>query len=73
MPFVVTNMPATFIDLRNRVFKEHLNKFVIVFIDNIFIYSKNQEKYGEHLRITLQILKEQQLYAQILKMWILAR
>ena len=54
-------------DLKNRVFREHLENFVIVFIDDILIYSKNQEEHEEHLRITLQILKKQQLYAKFSK------
>ena len=51
----------------NRVFREHLDKFVIVFIDDILIYSRNQEEHEEHLRLTLQILKEHQLYAKFSK------
>ena len=54
-------------DLMNRVFWEFLDKFVIVFIDDILIYSKNQEEYEEHLRLTLQILKEKKLYAKFSK------
>ena len=54
-------------DLMIRVFREHLDKFVIVFIDDILIYSRNQEKHEEHLRLTLQILKEHQLYAKFSK------
>lgn len=57
----------TFIDLMNRVFKEIRDKFVIFFIDNILIYSKNEEEHREHLRIVLQILKEKWLYAKFRK------
>ena len=67
MPFGLTNAPAAFMDLMNRVFRKHLDKFVIVFIDDILIYSKNQEEHEEHLKLTLQILREHQLYAKFSK------
>ena len=67
IPFGLTNVSAAFMDLMNRVFREHLDKFVIVFINNILIYSKNPEEHEEYLRIILQILKEQQLYAKFSK------
>ena len=67
MLFGLTNAPATFIDLMNRVFCEHPDKFVIVFVDDILIYSRNQEEHKEHLGLTLQILKEHQLYAKFSK------
>ena len=63
----LTNAPATFMDLMNRVFHEYLDHFVIVFIDDILIYSKSQEEHEEHLRIVLQILRERKLYAKLKK------
>ena len=51
----------------NRVFHEYLDRFVIVFIDDILIYSKSQEEHEEHLRIVLQILRERKLYAKLKK------
>ena len=67
MPFGLTNAPATFMDLMNRVFKEYLDKFVIVFIDDILMYSKTEEEHKEHLRLVLQVLKSNQLYAKFSK------
>ena len=63
MLFGLTNAPAAFMDLMNRVFHEYLDRFVIVFIDDILIYSKSQEEHEEHLRIVLLILRERKLYA----------
>ncbi|GKB31353.1 putative reverse transcriptase domain-containing protein [Tanacetum coccineum] len=67
MPFGLTNAPAVFMDLMNQVCKPYLNKFVIVFIDNILIYSKSKEDYEEHLKIILGLLKKEKLYAQFSK------
>ena len=58
MPFGLTNALEAFMDLMNKVFKEFLDKFVIMFIDDILIYSQSREEHREHLRIVLQILKE---------------
>ena len=58
LPFGLTNAPAAFMDLMNRVFKPYLDSFVIVFIDDILIYSKNKAEHEEHLKITLQTLKK---------------
>ncbi|XP_060962018.1 uncharacterized protein LOC133032169 [Cannabis sativa] len=68
MSFGLTNAPAAFMDLMNRVFKEYLDQFVIVFIDDILIYSKTEEEHEEHLRLTLQRLREHPLYAKEQKM-----
>ncbi|GJS89668.1 putative reverse transcriptase domain-containing protein [Tanacetum coccineum] len=67
MPFGLTNAPKIFIDLMNRVCRPYLDKFVIVFIDNILIYSKTQEENVEHLRLVLEILKKEKLYAKFSK------
>nr|GFA45894.1 putative reverse transcriptase domain-containing protein [Tanacetum cinerariifolium] len=64
MPFGLTNTPAVFMDLMNRVCRPYLDKFVIVFIDDILIYFKTQEEHVEHLRIVLELLKKEKLYAK---------
>jgi hypothetical protein len=67
MSFVLTNAPAYFMYLMNSVFMSELDKFVIVFIDDILIYSKNLEDHSRHLHIILQRLREQHLYAKFSK------
>ncbi|XP_050233220.1 uncharacterized protein LOC126681708 [Mercurialis annua] len=67
MSFGLTNAPAAFMDLMNRIFKPFLDQFVIVFIDYILIYSRTEEEHAHHLRIVLQTLREHQLYAKFSK------
>ena len=67
MPFGLTNALAVFIDLMNRVFSPYLDKFVIVFIDDILFYSKTREEHAEHLRTMLQVLREKRLCGKLSK------
>nr|GFD13580.1 putative reverse transcriptase domain-containing protein [Tanacetum cinerariifolium] len=67
MPFGLTNAPAVFMDLINRVCKPYLDRFVIVFIDDILIYSKNRKEHEGHLKFILKLLKEEELYAKFSK------
>ncbi|GKB01540.1 putative reverse transcriptase domain-containing protein [Tanacetum coccineum] len=67
MLFGLTNAPSIFMDLMNRVCKPYLDKFMIVFIDDIIIYSKSKEEHEEHLKIILGLLKKEQLYAKFSK------
>ncbi|GJW05554.1 putative reverse transcriptase domain-containing protein [Tanacetum coccineum] len=73
MPFGLTNAPAVFMDLMNRVCKPYLDRFVIVFIDDILIYSKDEKEHEEHLKVILELLKKEKLYAKFSKceFWIL--
>lgn len=65
MSFGVTNVPAIFMDHMNRIFRSFLNKFVVVFIDDILIYSRTREKHVEHIRTMLEVLRKKQLYAKL--------
>jgi hypothetical protein len=65
MSFGLTNAPAYFMNLMNKVFMKFLDKFVVVFIDDILVYSKTEEEHAEHLRLLLGTLREHQLYAKL--------
>ena len=66
MSFGLTNAPTAFIDLMNRVFRPFVNQFLVVFIDDILVYSRSMEEHVNHLRTVLQTLRENQLYAKFL-------
>ena len=67
MPFELTNMPAAFMDPMHRVFQPYLDQFVVVFVDDILIYSQSEWEHEYHLRIVLQLLRDHQLYAKFSK------
>ena len=67
MPFRLTNAPAAFMNLTNRVFQPYLDQFVVVFVDDILIYSQSEVEHEDHLRIVLQLLRDHQLYAKFSK------
>ena len=67
MSFGLTNAPAYFMNMMNKVFMEFLDKFVVVFIDDILVYLKNEEEHKEHLHLVLVKLREHQLYAKFSK------
>nr|GEW69439.1 putative reverse transcriptase domain-containing protein [Tanacetum cinerariifolium] len=67
MPFGLSNAPAVFMDLMNRACKPYLDNFMIVFIDDILIYSRNKEEHANHLRIILELLKQEKFYAKFSK------
>ena len=63
-PFGLTNALEAFMDLMHRVFQPYLDQFVVVFVDDILIYSKSEEEHEDHLRIILQVLRDHQLYVK---------
>ena len=67
VPFSLTNAPTVFMCLMNGVFRKYLDKFVIVFLDDILIYSKTEEEHEQYLRLVMQVLREHQLYAKLSK------
>ena len=67
MPFGLTNVPAYFMNMMKKGLREIFDKFVMVFIDDILVYSKNEEEHKEHLRLVLEKLREHQLYANFSK------
>jgi len=67
MPFGLTNAPTAFMDLTNRVFRPYPDKFVVVFIDDILIYSNDREEHADYLRMALQTLREHWLYGKLEK------
>ena len=67
MPFRLMNAPTTFMNLMHRVFQHYLYRFVVVFVDDILIYSKSKEDHEGHLRVVLQTLREHRLYAKFSK------
>ena len=67
MPFGLTNASAAFMNLMNRVFKSKLDRFVVVFINDIIVYSPNEEPHAVHLRKVLEILRREKLYAKFNK------
>ena len=64
MPLGLTNALATFSRLMNYIFMDYLDKFVVVYLDDILVFSKNEEEHAEHLRLVLEKLREHQLYAK---------
>ena len=67
MPFELTNGQVAFMDLMNRVFRPYLDQFVVIFIDDILVYSRDEQEHEQHLKIVLQTLREKKLYAKLRK------
>ena len=67
MPFGLTNALSTFMDLMNRVFRPYVDRFVVVFIDDIIVYSKDRDDHDTHIRVVLETLRNEQLYAKLSK------
>ena len=72
MSFGLTNAPAVFMDLMNLVFRPYVDQFVVVFLDDILVYSKDRESHETHLRVVLETLRKEQLYAKLseCKFWL---
>ena len=73
MPFGLTNAPAAFMDLMNHVFRLYVDRFVMVFIDDILVYSKDREDRDTHFQVVLKTLRNEQLYAKMSKFEFLLR
>ena len=67
MPFGLTNAPTAFMNMMNRIFHPYLDRFVVMFVDDILVYSKNKKELEEHLKMILQTLREKQLYVKFKK------
>jgi hypothetical protein len=67
MSFGLTNAPTYFMNLMNKIFMEYLDQFVVVFINDILVYSKNEEAHEDHVRLVLQKLRDSRLYAKFSK------
>ena len=67
MSFGLTNAPAAFMDLMNRIFQSHVDQFFVVFVDDILMYSKDRENHDTHLRVVLETLRKEQLFAKLSK------
>ena len=67
MPLRLTNASTAFMDLMHRVFQPYLDQFIVVFVDDILIYSQSEREHEDHLRIILQLLRDHQLYAKLSK------
>ena len=67
MPFGLTNAPEAFMDLKNSVFQSYVDQLVMLFIDNILMYSKDRENHDSHLRVVLETLRKERLYAKLSK------
>ena len=67
MPFGLTNVPAAFMDMMNSLFRPYLDQFIVVFIDDILVYFRDEQEHEQHLKIVLQTLREKKLYAKLSK------
>ena len=67
MPYRLTNAPVAFMDVMNRVFRPYVDQFVVVFIDDILVYSKDAQEHEKHMRIVMETLREKNFYAELIK------